>query len=165
MQTKTSQNCSRCKKELTQENSNIKNGRILKTCKICNDYNKNNLNKYLLEDSNRLRNSINRRLNEELKDIFKTDTRKNNKYKDYLGCDINEYMNYLKTTFLQGCDFDNHSCLWEIDHILPLNEKGITIEEKIKRFHYSNTRCYYLEANQRKGNRTSLREAERTEEL
>lgn len=73
--------------------------------------------------------------------LKQTKTYKKNKTISYLGCNINEYKNYLESLFLPEFTWDNRGEIWEIDHIEPLSKFDLTIEENIyKAFNYKNTK-------------------------
>ncbi len=130
-------NCSRCNK--TKDISSFKPN--YKTCSKCLD---NKLN-YFSKINNRLRNAINARL---IIEIYKEFS-----YEYYLGCCIDEYMIFLESKFEKGMNWNNYATVWEIDHIRPLNPiYEISQEEKIKRFHYTNTQPLFVEENSYKGN-------------
>ena len=89
-----------------------------------------------------LRNAIIHRMNKaKLKSNF-----------DYLGCDIDSFKTHISAQFKEGMTFENHGD-WHVDHILPLGEKGITIDEVIKRLHYKNTQPLWAKDNRVKSNK------------
>ena len=76
---------------------------------------------------------------------------------EYLGCDIPFYKEYLENQFKPGMTWENHG-EWHIDHIIPVfykeNEKDkLTLEETIKRLHYTNTQPLWASENMSKNNR------------
>jgi signal recognition particle GTPase len=64
--------------------------------------------------------------------------KKSNSTKNILGCNIKEYLIFLEKQFDENMSWDNYGIYWEIDHIIPINT--FSIQEKIKAFHYKNTR-------------------------
>lgn len=50
---------------------------------------------------------------------------------DFLGCSPEEFKLYLEQQFLPEMNWNNHGEVWEIDHIIPINEGGS--------FNYKNT--------------------------
>jgi hypothetical protein len=73
----------------------------------------------------------------------------------YLECDLKTYRSYLENKFLEGMSWDNFGD-WHIDHIIPLKYNNPTIEQVIKRLHYTNTQPLWKIDNLRKGNRYIL---------
>jgi 5-methylcytosine-specific restriction endonuclease McrA len=86
----------------------------------------------------KLTNSIrNKVANEIVKGIrFMTSTMK------YLGCNFNEYSEYLENQFDKNMSWGNYGEYWEIDHIIPLSKGGS--------FHYTNTQPLTVEENRKK---------------
>jgi hypothetical protein len=85
-----------------------------------------------------------------VKHALKTD--KIHKSIEYLGCDIETYKKYLEEQFEEGMTWDNHGPVWHIDHIIPIAYETPTIEEVIKRLHYTNTQPLLAFENMSKGN-------------
>jgi hypothetical protein len=77
----------------------------------------------------------------------------------YLNLDIKVYHDvltyYIKDTILT---WDNYGTLWNIDHIKPLGEKGISTNELIERFDWFNTRPMLVKDNRAKYNYTLTKE-------
>lgn len=66
---------------------------------------------------------------------------KSTKYVEYLGCDVNFYLNYLESQFTHEMNWGNYGSYWEIDHIQPLFSFDFTDKNIIKKaFSYKNTR-------------------------
>lgn len=86
----------------------------------------------------KLTNSIrNKVANEIVKGIrFMTSTMK------YLGCNFNEYSEYLENQFDGNMNWGNYGEYWEIDHIQPLSKGGS--------FHYTNTQPLTVVENRKK---------------
>jgi len=58
-----------------------------------------------------------------------------------LGCDVEEYKQYLESQFLPEFTWDNHGKIWEIDHKKGLANFDLNKEEEqLKAFNYKNTR-------------------------
>ena len=63
---------------------------------------------------------------------------------EYLDCSIDFFVEHIDAQFKDGMSWDNYGrdlerdC-WEIDHIVPVNCDNPTVEEVIKRLHFS--RC------------------------
>ena len=76
---------------------------------------------------------------------------------EYLGCDIATYKEHIEKQFTEGMTWDNMG-EWEIDHIKPMKYKEnkddiITLEENMKRLHFTNTQPLWKADNRTKGNR------------
>lgn len=83
-----------------------------------------------------IKNSISCRLWSSLKN----NSKKSHKTEKYLGCNINEYKQYLESLFLPEFTWDNYGKIWEIDHIKPLSKFNlIKEEEQFSAFNYKNT--------------------------
>jgi hypothetical protein len=78
---------------------------------------------------------------------------KDDKSLEYLGCSIEDYLDYLEEKFEPGMNWDNYATFWEIDHIKPLMYENPTIEEVIERLHYTNTQPLEVSKNRAKGNK------------
>lgn len=72
---------------------------------------------------------------------------------EYLCCDITTYKKYLEDQFVDGMNWDNYGKEWDIDHIVPLKYENPTLEEVMKRLHYTNTQPLWKKMNIQKGNR------------
>ena len=73
---------------------------------------------------------------------------------ELLGCTLKEYIQYLESKFIEGMTWDNNTKEgWHIDHIKPLGEKELTLEEGQKRLHYTNTQPLWAKDNIAKGNK------------
>jgi hypothetical protein len=70
----------------------------------------------------------------------------------YLGCTIDEFKKHIEKQFKDGMTWDNHG-KWHIDHITPLKYDNPSIEETMKRLHYTNTQPLWAKDNIAKGNR------------
>jgi hypothetical protein len=100
------------------------------------EYCKKLINQRYKSDHNfRLLNNIRSRINHALKENIKS---KNTK--DLIGCDINEYKQYLELLFKNGMSWENHGKVWEIDHIIPCTSFDLLdpIQQQ-QCFHYTNT--------------------------
>ena len=75
---------------------------------------------------------------------------------EYLGCDIETFKKHIEEQFTEGITWENYGKVWHIDHKIPLKykEDGIppTLEEVIKRLHYTNTQPMLASENIAKGN-------------
>ena len=82
---------------------------------------------------------------------------KSKRSKEYLGCTIEQFRTYLEKQFKDGQTWENHGKVWHIDHIIPLKYKdgGLnpTLEETVKRLHYTNTQPLWAKENISKGNK------------
>ena len=67
----------------------------------------------------------------------------------YLGCNFNEYSEYLENQFDKNMSWENYGEYWEIDHIIPLSKGGS--------FYYTNTQPLTVEENRKKKDRLDIR--------
>jgi hypothetical protein len=72
---------------------------------------------------------------------------------EYLCCDISTYRKYLEDQFVDGMTWENYGKVWDIDHIVPIKYQNPTVEEIMKRLHYTNTQPLWKKINNSKGNR------------
>jgi len=76
--------------------------------------------------------------------------------KEYLCCSIEIFKKHIEVRFVEGMSWENHG-KWEIDHIKPIkfkeDGKEPSVEEIIKRLHYTNTQPLWKKDNIAKGNR------------
>lgn len=93
----------------------------------------------------KVRNAINSNL----------DNGKNKHSIEYLDCDIIMYKKYIEDQFQPGMTWENQG-EWHIDHIIPLRYNNPSIDEIIKRLHYTNTQPMWADENISKGNRFIL---------
>lgn len=78
---------------------------------------------------------------------------KNNKFKDYIGCSLNELKDHLEKQFQPGMTWKNHTKNgWHIDHIIPLSSAN-TEEELYKLCHYTNLQPLWAIDNLRKSDK------------
>lgn len=75
-----------------------------------------------------------------------------NKLNSYLGCSTETFKEHIEKQFKDGMTWKNHGD-WHIDHIIPLMYEKPSIEEVIKRLHYTNTQPLWANENLTKGNR------------
>jgi hypothetical protein len=76
---------------------------------------------------------------------------------ELLGCNIEEYKQYLESKFTKGMNWDNYGrkegC-WNIDHIKPCSSFDLNdIEQQKQCFNYINTQPMWWEENLKKGAR------------
>jgi hypothetical protein len=109
------------------------------------------MKQYRLNPNYKLRENIGHYIYRSLKEIGSL---KNDTYKKYLGCSIEEYKQYLESLFTPEMNWENYgrNKYWEIDHIIPLSSFDLTLEEEQKKaFHYSNTQPMKIFDNRSKG--------------
>jgi hypothetical protein len=78
----------------------------------------------------------------------------------YLGCDMEDFREWIEAQFKQGMSWNNYG-EWHIDHIIPLKypviENGITrpptLDEVIQRLDFENCQPMWAAENWAKGNR------------
>ena len=71
---------------------------------------------------------------------------------EYLGCDIQTFREHIEKQFKENMTWENYG-EWHIDHIIPIRYENPTIEETMKRLHYTNTQPMWASENISKGNR------------
>lgn len=71
--------------------------------------------------------------------------------KEYIGCTLEEFKNYLQSKFQGGMTWENHGT-WHIDHIIPLSSAK-TEEELYKLCHYTNLQPLWAKDNIKKSNK------------
>lgn len=75
------------------------------------------------------------------------------KFKDYIGCTLDELCKHLEGQFQPGMTWENHSLYgWHIDHIIPLSSAK-TPEDLYKLFHYTNLQPLWAAENIKKSNK------------
>ena len=85
----------------------------------------------------RLRKNIGVRINMALKAY---NALKQDRTIEYLGCNMEEYTQYLESKFTPEMSWDNYGTYWEIDHIKPICKFNLLNEEEMYEcFHYKNT--------------------------
>jgi hypothetical protein len=77
-----------------------------------------------------------------------------NKHRDYMGCSISYYKDYLESKFQEGMTWKNYGVNgWHIDHIIPCSAFDLTDPEEVKKcFHYTNTQPLWAKDNRKKSN-------------
>jgi hypothetical protein len=89
--------------------------------------------------SSRIRNSLN----------FKS-----KKTIEYLGCNTEQYFNWLKFNFIDTFCFENHAEEWHIDHVIPLSHFNLENEEhQLIAFNWRNTTPLSVKENLSKNNK------------
>lgn len=152
--------CNKCCMEKNLSDFKQKNGKPIKQCIECNnkmldylDKNRcihNKMNKAACKHCNvggHLRQIVTDRVRSALR------TCKSKKSIEYLGCDIQTYKNYIQEKFKDGMTWENYGIIWNIDHIIPIAYKNPTLDEIVKRLHYTNTQPLNISENSKKGNR------------
>jgi hypothetical protein len=75
---------------------------------------------------------------------------KNNTFKQYIGCSLEELKKHIETQFQPGMNWSNHGRDgWHLDHIIPLSSAR-NEEELYKLNHYSNLQPLWAKDNLRK---------------
>jgi len=73
---------------------------------------------------------------------------------EYLGCNIEEYTQYLEQMFTPNMSWDNYGEYWEIDHIKPIDAFDLNEEEQLyEAFKYTNTQPLEKNKNREKSNK------------
>ena len=76
----------------------------------------------------RILNSLSSRICEKLKEL---NIKRTFRYKDVLGCSIEEFENHLKNLMKEGMSFDNYG-KWQVDHIIPFSYFDFNNPDDIK---------------------------------
>ena len=79
---------------------------------------------------------------------------KNETSKQLLGCNNQEYIDYLTKLFLPSMTLENYGTVWEVDHMMPCSSFNLADEEERKKcFHFTNTQPMFIIDNKQKSNR------------
>lgn len=112
------------------------------------EYAKERKKQYLSVPSNRIIHRMSNRIRAVLRGEIKT-----SKTKDFLGIEVDEFMKYLESKFLEGMTWKNRRN-WHIDHIIPCSYFDMSIEENQKIcFYYKNLQPMWGKDNISKGNK------------
>ena len=110
-----------------------------------------NKNKYHTNIGFRIKHVTSARISEALK-LYKT--LKKDRTIEYLGCNMDEYTQYLEFYFTPEMNWNNYGEYWEIDHIKPVDSFDLNNEENLyKCFHYLNTQPLEKTKNREKSNK------------
>jgi parvulin-like peptidyl-prolyl isomerase len=67
---------------------------------------------------------------------------------EYIGCKIQVLREHIESLFEKGMSWDNYGKGWEIDHINPVKDFDLTIDEELKKaYHYTNIRPRWSKTN------------------
>lgn len=77
--------------------------------------------------------------------------KKQNKTIEYLGCNSQQFTEWLSFNFIDGFSIENHGKLWHIDHVIPISHFDIEKEQFIA-FNWRNTTCLLASKNLQKNN-------------
>jgi len=86
--------------------------------------------------------------------LFRKKWFKNNKFKSYIGCDLNQLKIYIERQFQEGMTWENYG-EWHIDHIIPLDSAN-TVEKIYNLCHYRNLQPLWAEDNIKKSNKVTV---------
>jgi hypothetical protein len=71
---------------------------------------------------------------------------------EYLGCNAEQYFNWIQYNFNDNFNFENHGKVWHIDHVIPLYNFNIeNQEEQLLAFNWRNTTPLFIIDNLKKG--------------
>lgn len=88
--------------------------------------------------------------------IYNKKLQKNNKFKEYIGCSLDELKYHLESQFIDDMSWENHGKFgWHVDHIIPLSSAK-TEEELYKLCHYTNLQPLWAEDNLKKSNKNVI---------
>jgi hypothetical protein len=132
------------KKEWARNNYNPEERRKL-YLKYKDKINSGNKTKYNTDILYRLKRCLSRRLYMAVK------SNKNHSVVEYLGCNIQEFKNYIEHMFFDGMSWDNYG-KWHIDHIIPLSSAN-SENDLYKLCHYTNMQPLWALDNIKKSNK------------
>lgn len=79
---------------------------------------------------------------------------KSKKTIEYLGCNTEEYFNWLKYNFIDTFCLENHGKIWHIDHVIPISHFNLeNTDEQMIAFNWRNTMPLYIKENLSKNNK------------
>ena len=76
--------------------------------------------------------------------------RKRNSSTEHLGCNTETFKKHIEQQFTEGMSWENYG-KWHIDHRIPLKYNKPSLEEVVKRLHYTNTHPMWASENISKG--------------
>ena len=83
--------------------------------------------------------NMNYRIKKSLAARLRTVLNKNNSTMNYIGCNIQYLREWFEYNFTAEMNWDNYSSFWSIDHIIPVCNFDLTLEdEKLKCWNWSN---------------------------
>jgi hypothetical protein len=86
-------------------------------------------------------------------------SRRSNSSKTLLGCEIVFYISYLEYLFDYSMSWDNYGTYWHIDHINPICNFNLTIDEqRLLAFNWKNTRPLKADENLSRSNKSNFNE-------
>lgn len=144
--------------QTTQRNYKIKNKEKIKEYnKLYKQINKDKINtQKRLYQQNRRKNDINYKLKDILRNrINKLIKRRQRSTIEYLGCTIEEFIQYIESKFDKNMNWNNYGVYgWHIDHIRPLSSFDLSDNEELKQaMHYTNLQPLWAIDNILKSNR------------
>ena len=151
-------NCKTCKYEKSKKYINFsKHKEQLKISKK-EEYERNN-SKYITRVLKNQR-TLEGRLKHNIRTrISRAISRRSNSSKTLLGCEIEFYISYLEYLFNDSMSWDNYGTYWHIDHINPICNFNLTIDEqKLLAFNWKNTRPLKADENLSRSNKPNFNE-------
>lgn len=86
--------------------------------------------------------------------IYNCIKKKQKKTIQLLGCNSQEYFNWLQYNFNDSINFENHGTFWHIDHVIPISTFNFENEdEQLLAFNWRNTTPLSAKENSSKNNR------------
>jgi hypothetical protein len=130
-------------------------------CKKCLDCRRSHQNEYTKKDFVKERKRIKRQTNITCKFKHLQSNRirssliyKSKKTIEYLGCNAEQYFDWLSCSFIDGLCFENHGKEWHIDHVIPLSQFNLeNEEEQLIAFNWRNTMPLSCRENLKKNNK------------
>jgi len=130
-------------------------------CKKCLDCRRSHQNEYTKKDFVKERKRIKRQTNITCKFKHLQSNRirssliyKSKKTIEYLGCNAEQYFDWLSYSFIDGLCFENHGKEWHIDHVIPLSQFNLeNEEEQLIAFNWRNTMPLSCQENLKKNNK------------
>jgi hypothetical protein len=84
---------------------------------------------------------------------------KSNSSKDILGCDIDNYLNWINHTMFKDMSWKNYGIYWNIDHLIPISKFDLSDPNEVKKaFNWKNTWAMIASENFKKRNKINEEE-------
>jgi hypothetical protein len=137
-----------------------KNNEAFRAKVLLKDKNKNREVSYKAQ-KNRYNDPINRFIRVQRSRITIALKNKQKHSIEYLGCDSEQYFNWLKYNFNENYNFENYGEIWHIDHVIPIYTFNLNNEnEQLLALNWRNTTPLLASDNLKKGIKISYSQIE-----